>query len=514
MIYNIDTPLFQIPSTPENPVSWTVRNAVEGTQIFGGIGSGKSSGSGRYLAIKFLQEGFGGLVLTVKPDERAMWEEYCRLAGRTNDLIIIEPNGKYHFNFIDYESTGNDSKSATENIVQVLKTVIRASETKSSGKSDDPFWENALDMLLFNVIDLCKLAFRKVSIESLFEIVQSIPKLSETQSERTPSKPSERGTAKKVSAFELAMNLAKKRVEELVQDFVKGLSDDDIEYLNLSGMIEKKIGEKFPEARLYYQVESFFTDNYRQLSDKTRSIIDFSFSAFLFRLLREPVYSTFCSKESNVTPDDCLTGKIILIDLPVKLYNKVGQDCQVMFKYIWQRAMERRDINANGRPVFLWSDEAQNFLHEYDATYQATARSSRIATVYISQNLPNYNANMGGSHGEYRVKSFLGTLSTKIFHANADFDTNSYASQLIGDGLFDKYSANRGISSGKSNTGTSVDQVFERHIRPEDFALLSTGGPKNKLKSSAILHFQGMKIGEGQTFTLMNFNQNYPSSNS
>jgi len=102
------------------------------------------------------------------------------------------------------------------------------------------------------------------------------------------------------------------------------------------------------------------------LSEKTRSIIEFSFSGFLFRLLKDPVYSLFCSKASTVVPEDC-TGKILLINLPVKLYHKVGRDIQVMFKYIWQRAMEKRDIAMNGRPVFLYADESQHFIHEYDA---------------------------------------------------------------------------------------------------------------------------------------------------
>jgi|GEM_PF-4259272 len=43
---------------------WTLRNAVEGVQIFGGIGSGKTSGSGRMLGLKYLSAGLGGLVLS------------------------------------------------------------------------------------------------------------------------------------------------------------------------------------------------------------------------------------------------------------------------------------------------------------------------------------------------------------------------------------------------------------------------------------------------------------------
>ena len=39
-----------------------------GFQIFGGTGSGKTSGSGSFIASAMLASGFGGLVLTFKPD--------------------------------------------------------------------------------------------------------------------------------------------------------------------------------------------------------------------------------------------------------------------------------------------------------------------------------------------------------------------------------------------------------------------------------------------------------------
>ena len=46
--------------------TWRIKDACEGTVIFGGTGSGKTSGSGRALARSFLAAGFGGLVLCAK----------------------------------------------------------------------------------------------------------------------------------------------------------------------------------------------------------------------------------------------------------------------------------------------------------------------------------------------------------------------------------------------------------------------------------------------------------------
>lgn len=498
--FDLDQPLIDLVSRFETG-RWTIRHAVEGVQIFGGIGSGKTSGSGRTLALKYLANGFGGLVLTVKPDEKKMWQDYCRLAGRERDLIVLEPGGRQHFNFLQYEaSQGSEGSAITDNIVDVLKTVIRAGQEKDVGKSDDPFWETALDTLIFNVIDLSKLAYGQLSIQSLHEIVETIPKSRDdlrSQLDQAERKP-----------FLQAWEAARANVQAQVDTWVSSLSEEDQNILQDETLFETKLVEAIPDARLLKFLDQFFNESYINLSEKTRSIIDFTFSGFLFRLLREPVYSLFCRYPSTITPEDSLRGKIILINLPVKMYAKVGRDCQILFKYIWQRAMEKRDVQQNWRPVFLWADEAQTFIHEHDAVFQATARSSRICTVYISQNLPNYYASMGGQKSEYRVKSFLGTLATKIFHANADIETNKYASELIGDAFFEDQSESVTVSLNFSKT-RSRSLRLERMVRPEEFVGLKSGGPVNNFRVEGYLHRQGESLTNGLNHIKMAFNQHF-----
>ncbi|RRA98643.1 type IV secretory system conjugative DNA transfer family protein [Larkinella rosea] len=496
--FDLDLPLLDLVSKYERN-SWTARHAVEGVQIFGGIGSGKTSGSGRLLAQKYLLNGFGGLVLTVKPDEKAAWEHFCQLTGRTHDLLILEPGGEHSFNFLEYESAADtNERPLTDNIVEVLKTVMRAGQEQAGGHSDDPFWESALDMLMFNVMDLCKLAYGQVTVTRMFDIVQTIPKADEPIKTDT----------NKSKAFAQAFEQARQNVNDQIDQWARTLSDSERAALADDILFEIKLLETLPDARLLKDVDQFFIDNFITLSDKTRSIIEFSFAAFLFRLLREPIYSLFCHRPSTLTPEDSLDGKIILLNLPIKLYHKVGRDIQVLFKYIWQRAMEKRNLTQNSWPVFLWADEAQHFIHEKDAEFQATARSSRVATVYISQNLPNYYACMGGAKSEYRVKSFLGTLATKIFHANADLETNRYASELIGDIYFEEESQSTTVAENFSKT-KSQSLKLERLVRPEEFVQLKTGGPLNNFLVEGYLHRQGDRVLKGFNHVKMTFSQQY-----
>ncbi len=499
--FSLDNILITFPADSTGKQTyWTNRNAVEGVQIFGGIGSGKTSGSGRTLALKYLAAGFGGLVLTVKPQERQEWEKYCEIAGRLDDLVIISPDKENYFNFLEYESTAHKGAQATENLLQVLKTVIRSSEEKQGGKSEDPFWETAVDMLIANTIDLCQLAFNKVTVALLYELVLTIPNPYINSSEEDTRK-----------TFEEAFSRVEDEIQKSTKNELYKLPEEVQELIHYSPNRERMIEDRVPEYRIFNLVKHFFHRSYVKLPQKTRSIIDFSFTGFLFGLMRDPVYSLFCvhPTTASVRPEQCYeNGKIILIDLPVKLHHKAGRDCQILYKYVWQRAMERRGETKDAdRPVFLWADEAQNFIHEHDADFQATARSSKVATVYISQNLPNYFGSMGGNKAEYKVKSFLGTLATKIFHANADIETNRYASDLIGEEERANYTASLGTD--KDAASTSVSQVRKKIVPPEQFGLLKTGGKPNAGVVEGYMHIQGAKTNTGGNHICANFRQDY-----
>ncbi|RYC66973.1 type IV secretory system conjugative DNA transfer family protein [Spirosoma sordidisoli] len=496
--FDLDTPLMDLVSSTQRS-AFRIRHSVEGILVTGGIGSGKSSGSGRMIALKYLQAGYGGLVLCAKPDEKEVWQAYCRMTGRESDLLIIEPKGKHHFNFLEYESATSAGISSTDNLVQVLKTVIRAGQEQSAGKSDDAFWETALDMLIANTIDLCRMAYGKVSVQALYDIVQSIPKSREDLQDGQESD--------EVKPFFKAFIAARR----YVMDQIDAWHDKQPKHMHArwadDALYEADILDALPDARLLRVLDSFFNETLIDLSDKTRSIVDFSFSGFLFRLLREPLYSLFCHGRSTLTPEDCLEGRIILINLPVKVYEKSGRDGQILFKYCWQRAMEKRDITKNPRPVFLFADECQFFLHEHDQATQTTARSSRIATVYLTQNLHNLYAAMGGEKSEHKVKSFLGTLASKIFHANSDETTNDYSSKLIGDAYFVDESESTTVSQNFSQTrGRSLK--LERVVRPEEFQRLRCGGPLHDCRVDAYFYRQG-DLMNGRNYIKLTFNQNY-----
>jgi type IV secretory pathway TraG/TraD family ATPase VirD4 len=500
---NLDKPIVEF-GNDSTMKPWTLRQAFQGTLICGALGAGKTSGVGRVLALKLLSEGYGFLILTAKPDEKQLWEQYCVETGRSNDLVVIEPRGNYLFNFLEYLATSShDSEAVTDHIVDVLKTVLRAGEEKSSGKNDDQFWESALDQLLFNVVDLCRLANDTVSIESLFEIVQTLPRpgVNETAKDETTEK----------RAFRKAFETASNKVKQSIARWDRKLSSEKKRELKEQSDYFTAMYEAVPEAKMLMRLDNFFFDSFKELSPKTRAIIEFSFSGLLMRLLREPFYSLFCKGKSNFLPEDTFAkNKVVIINLPVKTYHKAGQDIQILVKYLWQLAMEKRVIIPSSLPCVLWCDECTLFSHERDAEFQATARSSRIATVYLTQNINQFFAT-SGPKSEYRVKGFLGTISTKFFLSNADWESNKYASDLIGDGVFYDHTSSITIAGKPTQTeGQSIK--IEKHVRPEEFMSLKTGGPNNNFLVEAYIHCQGDPQFKGLNFSKVTFSQKYKST--
>jgi len=480
-------------------VDFTLRNAYESILILGALGSGKSSSSARLISIKMLKAGFGGLILTAK-DEVDTWKEYCKETGRLDDLLIVSPGGNHNFDFLKYLSSHNNAGTKhTSNILQVLKTVIRQSDEKSGSLSSDPFWEKSLDLLLGHLLQLSALAFDEISVPKLYEILLTLPKTEDHQINQKD---------KKVSAFEEAFTKARDKVLGEVDKWYDAQSLEKIAELKFSDTYETTLLNAVPNARTMKYLDLFFFETFKNLSSKTKSIIEFTCLEFFYSLLQEPFYSIFCKNEITVKPEDCLDGKIILLNIPVKHYHKVGRDCQVLFKYIFQLEMEKRNVKQNDRPIFLISDECQFFLHEHDAVFQSTARSVCISSIYITQNLSNLYAVMGGNKPEDRVKALLGVFGTKIYHANTHIETNQWASALIGDALF--LDPARSITTAKEfSQNDSVSLKLERRVRPEEFVGLTTGGSRNNYRCEAYIHVQGDKLFNNENFKKVKFNQNH-----
>jgi type IV secretory pathway TraG/TraD family ATPase VirD4 len=435
----------------------------EGVGILGGTGAGKTSGSGQLFARAMISMGFGGLVLCAKKGERELWESYCRDAGRLDDLIVFGPDEPFRFNFLDYElSRSGDGAGLTENIVRLFLTVIKVSEKVSGGsggEGGEQYWQRALTQLLRNLVDLLVAAMGRVTVPDLYRLAVSAPSSMEQMRSDEWRKTS--------FCFKCLTEADKKPMDEQQKDDFALVAD-------------------------YFLIE------WPGLSDKTRSVILSTFTS-MADVLNRGLLKRLFSGETNITPKAVEDGKIILIDCPVKEFGDVGLFANILWKNSFQRSIERRDRKRSPRGVFLWQDEAQLFVTDFDMQFQTTARASGVATFLLSQSISNFYAVSGdGQKGKAQVDSLWGNLNLKIFHANGDAATGAWIAEMVGKTRqrfmnasssqqnHDAYSVLMG-NGGHQSGGFSEQMDYE--INPAFFASsqLRTGGPEHKFLVDAIL---------------------------
>jgi hypothetical protein len=432
---------------------WSVSDAYEGTIIFGGNGSGKTSGSGKDLAKAFLRAGFGGIVLTVKVDEAERWHSYLNQTGRSADLISFQPGSSQAFNFLDYEATRKGAGSSlTYELVNILQIAMDGGRER--GKSENPFWDDAVGQLLTNSIDLVLMATGRLSLDEIVDVIRSAPRtMEEAQGIHTNT--------------EKTINL---KCANYLRRAFKASRDT----------------ERVVDFRETYK---FFLEEWPMLDFRTRSNILAALMTRLTGLLRSPFRQLFCGA-TTVTPTDSIEGRIVILNLPVKEYGEVGRFAQILFKTVWQRAVERR--GSSGRPVFLWADEAQFFVTKYDMQFQQTARSSRAASVYLTQSVVNFRASLDSSNSSSISDSLLGNLQTKIFHANACPLTNEYAERLFGEEL----QSVSGYSAGPSGFTGNVAKTMLPILPAIKMTSIRKGGVINNKAVDGYI-FQAGRIWKG-----------------
>ena len=186
----------------------------------------------------------------------------------------------------------------------------------------------------------------------------------------------------------------------------------------------------------------------------------------------------------------------------------MGVLSQVLWKFIWQRAIERRDINRYPWPTFLWADESQHFITRYDSIFQMTSRSARAMTVYLTQSLPNYYSVMT----RHETDSLLANLSTRIWHRNNCTVTNSAATETIartrqfrwssGTSMTDNALGEERISRNVGGADSVEDQIL-----PGEFQRLRSGGPLNQRLVDGIVYENGRMWSSGRNYLRVTFSQ-------
>jgi hypothetical protein len=484
----------------ENPLdTFTVNDALRGVSIFGEPASGKTSGSEKSLAIQYLKQGWGGLVLCTKPGDAIQWREYCKETERENDLIVFSKSGKHAsgayageqmvFNPIDYEMKCSKNGCGTINIANFFMSSYHIGNKKVSDQKNEIFWDSNLKRLISRVVDLLFLSGEELIPINMVRILTSMYVVNE---ERYLMKLLEIKKTEEISLVENENNFCLKCILK--------------SYFLLSRSAIESLPEEMSSFELVY---FYFLLLLPEIGTRTRNEITESFMGLL-----EPLMSGMLSKhftgKTNICPEWTYEqNKIIVLDFPFGEFPEIGVVAQSIFKLSFQRCLERRDGNMYPNPVFLWANEAPYFLNPYEEQILSNSRSSRIANVFISKGISDYYSSIGLDHLHIlKLDSLMGALATKIFHANSDPATNQYASSLIGDDFKLEGNASTSFLSFKRN---GKSKFLTPQVLPREFTMLRNGGQENDFLVDAIVFKTGKIWSTGTNFLRTTFKQTFNS---
>lgn len=481
--YDMDKPLFYLSGKgffKKNPV--TVRQLCSGMHVYGSSGSSKSSTTMK-LAISGIlkQPDIGGIFLCVKTEDAQAYIKLAVQYGRAQDLIIVDDSFRWKFNFLDYLSkhpTAGLSGNLTHLFMQTIEVANR-----SSHNTGDRFWIDLCRKLVQALIDLISLSNAPLSVQNMVELLHDV---------------------------EQYKYLSAEEKEQFFQASFMG-----------NVLAEAKINADSRGQSEWYRFEAstdFLMKEWLTMGDKQASSVLSVFTNISDMFMRDPL-RTLLSSDSNFSLDQTFTdSKLIILALPIDLYQREGLVFQNLMKLIYQRICLLRDIKLHPTPVFICADEYSNFITggEYgDDNFLSRCRSYRVINLYAAQAISQYYSILPGDKGKAMTHSILSNLSLKVFHNLSDTETAEYASKLFGDSYIweNTISDNSGLNyssdkvSRSSSDGISRRREKRPRVLPTEFTTLRTGAKENNYKADVIILHSQRKFHNGTNLLRTTFDQ-------
>ncbi|HEX4614235.1 MAG TPA: TraM recognition domain-containing protein [Urbifossiella sp.] len=436
--FDLDSPLIRL--TDKDSI--TFRTMTAGTMIAGATGGGKTTGPGAAWATALLRQGAGLCVLCAKSDEADLWLRRANQAGRTADVRRFAVDQPFRLNLLDYafrQPGATRGGGDPQNVVDLLMRLLEVKPERSSSSGDQVFFVSSARQLMTATVSLLGAAGEAISFAGIDAVLDSAPY---SPDDFTDPKWQETSY----------LNTLLDRMADREKDLTSIQRND---------------------ARVSLE---YFT-RFARMDDRTRSGILATVQSIIWPFRYGPA-AELCGSTTNLTPEDVFRGKIVILDLPIKQYHESGLLIQASWKLLFQRAAEARDLTVYPLPVGLWIDEAHNFLTSYDALFQATARSSLVASVLLFQNLDSIRSRFPSQTGAAEAQALISNLGTKILCANDHAATNKWAADTLGEVWLTRTNSSASLTGeGNLSAGTGTNESRRYKVEPSEFLRLRKGGP-------------------------------------
>lgn len=368
--------------------------------IFGGIGSGKTSGIAYPLLRQILEfrcndhlHKAGGLILDVKGNFAKSAQKIAEEYGRGSDVVVVAPGGRYRWNPIHAPSI------STEVLAGRLLAVME--NLSGGGYSGESAWVGAgVRKLVGNCIGLHRLSYGYVTIADIDVLIGRTAGLL-GESDEDP-------------------------VMSVIKEYDKAF--------NARGMGEE-------EKRDYAYHRRFFVDEWRTTNERNKGTWVSAATDITGLFSKPEIAETFCPPEAAIDfpgfPSLVDDGRVVMLGMPDGKWGAVAKSVGILMKLEFQRAVlsrvARDDANTQ-RPVFSMIDEYQNFVTvsgstgEGDDNFFALSRESKAVNIILTQAPVSLIAKVG----KEKARVLLASLRTKVFLSITDPEDQEWAANVCG----------------------------------------------------------------------------------
>ena len=338
----------------------------------------------------------GMLILDVKGNYYQKVLEFAQEFHRTQDIIVIELGGKYHYNPL------HKPNLKPSILANRLKTILLLFSKNNS----ETYWLDEAEKVLTEAIKLCRLYNNNyVTFEELHKLV--------TQS-----------------------NYYIEKVAKLRERFVQN---------------------HFSQSEIYDLLSSitFFEKEFFNLDHRTFSILKSEITRITNCFISDyEVLKTFNPIESELNflgfEQVLLEGKIVVLNMNISQYTNLSKIIAAYLKLDFQtEVMSRLSKYPDGkfRSVCFISDEYSEYCTETDSNFFAQSREAKCINIVATQ---SYTSLLNTLKEQSCVNVIIQNLINKLWFRSDDLWTIESAQKQIG--KEDKEKISKGISENAKET--------------------------------------------------------------
>lgn len=323
-----------------------------------------------------LSEKIGMLILDVKGNFYFQVLKFAKQYNRINDLIIIEPGGKYKYNPLNKPN---------------LKASVLANRLKNilllfSPNNSESYWLDKVEQLLTECIKLCRLYNKNyVTFEEIHNLIN------------TP-------------------NYYLKKIDILRNLFLT---------------------QKLNKEDMYNLISSlnFFEEEFFKLDSRTLSILKSEATRITSYFLSDyKIYKTFnpTKEEENFYgfKDLINTGKIVVLNMNISEYKNISKIIAAYLKLDFQtEVLSRLSYPTNVRKVAFISDEYHEYVTNNDAEFYAQCREAKCINILATQ---SYSSLLNTLKDETTLKVLIQNLVNKLWFRTDDYFTIEITQKQLG----------------------------------------------------------------------------------